>query len=263
VQVTATNAAGSATSSSAQSAPVVVGPPANTDLPAISGTAQDGQTLQASTGTWTNNPSSYAYQWLRCDSLGSGCGPVAGDTAAGYTLGSADVGSTMGVLVTATNAGGSASGQSAQTAVVAAVPPANTSPPAESGSAKPGQTLTSSAGTWTGTNPLGYAYQWLRCDSTGANCAAIAAATATSYTVSSADLGSTIRSRVTASNVGGQASAQSAPTVPVTNVQTLTFTGTISRSTPSVSFPVTIGAGQADVGLAFTKSATRAPSASR
>jgi Subtilase family len=186
----------------------------------------------------------------------SGCGSVAGATAAGYTLGSADVGSTMGVLVTATNVGGSASAQSAQTALIAAVPPANTSPPTESGSAKPGQTLTSSAGAWTGTAPLDFAYQWLRCDSTGAGCAEIGGACASSYTVSSADLGSTIGSRVTASNAGGQASAESAPTVTVTNVQTHTFTGAISKSTPSVSFPVTTGAGQVDAGLAFAKSAT-------
>jgi thermitase len=256
VQVTATNTAGSASTSSTQTAVVVVGAPANTALPAISGTAQDGQTLLVSTGTWTNSPSSYAYQWLRCDSLGSACAAVAGATAAVYTLGAADVGSTMGVAVTATNAGGSAGAQSALTGAVAAIAPANTSPPAESGSAKPGQTLTSSAGSWTGTAPLGFAYQWLRCDSTGAGCAAIAAATSSSYTVSSADLGSTIRSRVTASNAGGQAWAQSAPTAPVSSVQTLTFTGTVSKSSPSFSFPVALGAGQADASLAFAKSAT-------
>src|SRR5690606_13340074 len=39
--------------------------PENTVLPAISGTAQVGETLTASTGTWINEPDSYTYQWKR------------------------------------------------------------------------------------------------------------------------------------------------------------------------------------------------------
>jgi subtilisin family serine protease len=255
-RVTATNSAGSASATSAQTAVVVSGPPANTNLPAVTGTAQDGKTLQTTDGSWTNSPSSYAYQWLRCDSLGGSCAAISGATASSYTLVSADVGSTIRAKVTATNAAGSASAQSAQTAVVAAAPPANTSPPAVSGSPKPGQTLTSTAGSWSGTTPMTYAYQWLRCDAAGANCAAIPSATASSYTLVSADNGSTIRSRVTASNAAGQASAQSTQTALVTNLQTLTFTGTLSNKTPSLAFPLTIGAGQADATLTFSKAGT-------
>ena len=41
-------------------APVV---PVNTVLPAITGTVRAGETLTCGTGTWTESPSSYAYQW--------------------------------------------------------------------------------------------------------------------------------------------------------------------------------------------------------
>jgi hypothetical protein len=129
-------------------------------------------------------------------------------------------------------------------------------PPSASGDPKPGQMLTSSSGSWTGTTPLAYGYQWLRCDSNGSTCVAIPGATTNAYTVVSADLGSTIRSRVSASNVGGQASAQSVQTALVTNLQTLTFTGTLAKNSTAMSFPVTTGAGQADATLSFAKSAT-------
>jgi beta-glucanase (GH16 family) len=98
-------------------------PPVNTALPTISGTPTAGQTLQGSTGTWTNSPTSYARQWLRCDTAGANCVAIAGATSASYLLASADVGKTIRVRVTATNAAGSASAQSAQTAVVGAAAP--------------------------------------------------------------------------------------------------------------------------------------------
>jgi hypothetical protein len=75
-----------------------------------------------------------------------------------------------------------------------------------------GQTLTASPGTWSGIQPITYAYQWLRCTS---NCAAITGATGASYTPTSADQGAVLRVAVTASNGFGSASATSAPTATV------------------------------------------------
>jgi acid phosphatase type 7 len=98
------------------------------------------------------------------------------------------------------------------TPVQAAVAPSNGSPPPISGTAQAGQTLTASAGSWTGTAPIGYAYQWRRCDSSGANCANISGATGTSYAVSSGDVGSTLRVAVTASNSAGSSTVSSAST---------------------------------------------------
>ncbi len=92
--------------------PNTVPPPWNTVIPSITGTAQDGQTLTASTGTWVNTPTSYAYQWSRSGT------PIGGATGSTYVLVLADVGETITVTVTATNAGGSGAATSAPTAVV-------------------------------------------------------------------------------------------------------------------------------------------------
>ena len=99
--------------------PATAAPPVNTSPPTISGTAQVGQTLTAGNGTWSNTPTSFAYQWLRCNGGGNSCANVANGTQRTYTLVGADSASTMRVRVTATNADGSASAESAQTAVVA------------------------------------------------------------------------------------------------------------------------------------------------
>jgi hypothetical protein len=126
VVVTVKNSLGSTTTASALTLPVGVAalpaPPANTAPPTISGTPQDGQTLSATTGTWSGSPSSYGYQWQRCDSSGAACSSVAGATTATYALTSADVGATMRVVVTATNVAGSASASSPASAVVAPAP---------------------------------------------------------------------------------------------------------------------------------------------
>src|SRR2546423_1782961 len=90
------------------------------------------------------------------------------------------------------------------------LPPSNTTPPAISGDTTAGQTLTASTGTWDG-NGLRYASQWQRCDSSGAACAAVGGATASTYTTGNADVGSTMRVSVTATNSRGTASAVSAP----------------------------------------------------
>src|SRR5438132_2838272 len=126
--------------------------PVNTALPTISGTTTVGQTLTASNGTWSNSPTSFAYQWLRCNGGGNNCAAVANGTQQTYTLVGADAGHTLRVRVTATNADGSASAQSAQTAVVAplssSAAPKNTAPPTISGTPKVGQALTASPGSW-------------------------------------------------------------------------------------------------------------------
>src|SRR5205807_865071 len=142
---------------------------------------------------------------------------IAGATGQSYTLTSADVGATVRVAVTGSNSAGSSSATSPATAVVQAAPvaPSNTSASTISGTAQAGQTLSASPGTWSGTQPISYAYQWRRCDTSGANCADIFAATGVSYTLAPADVGSTVRVAVTASNSAGSSSASSAATAVV------------------------------------------------
>ena len=72
-------------------------PPANTSPPTISGTAQVGQTLTATNGTWSNAPASFAYQWLRCNAGGNSCASVANGTQQTYTLVGADARNTIRV----------------------------------------------------------------------------------------------------------------------------------------------------------------------
>ena len=213
VQVTASNATGPGTPvTSSQSAVVVAAPavPVNSVPPAITGTAQVGQSLSSSTGTWSGSPTSYAYQWSRCNSSGASCVDLGGATNPSYLLVAADLGSTLRVRVTASNATGPGTPvTSGQSAVVAAAPPAvpvNSVLPAISGTAQVGQSLTSSTGTWSG-SPTSYAYQWSRCNSSGASCVDLGGATNPSYLLVAADLGSTLRVRVTASNATGPGSA--------------------------------------------------------
>ena len=200
--------------------------PVNTALPTISGTPQVGQTLTAGNGTWTGNPTSFAYQWLRCNPGGSSCVNVANGTQRTYTLVGADAGRTIRVRVTATNADGSTAAQSEPTTVVAPATstdgPRNTSPPTISGTARVGQTLTANEGAWTA-NPTSFSYQWQRCDADVATCSSVVGATAKTYPVRLVDLGFRLRVAVTARNARGSATANSgitaivAPAAVITN----------------------------------------------
>ena len=96
--------------------------PVNTAAPTISGTAQAGQQLTASTGSWRHVPTSYSYLWTRCDQNGASCAST-GIATSTYALGSGDVGHTLRVAVTASNQAGSSSATSAATATVAPAPP--------------------------------------------------------------------------------------------------------------------------------------------
>lgn len=89
--------------------------PLNTVLPAITGTAQVGQVLTVSNGTWTSKTSiSYARQWLANGVV------IAGATATTYTPVVGDVGKTITAVVTATNTNGGKSVVTNPTAAVIA-----------------------------------------------------------------------------------------------------------------------------------------------
>ena len=103
--------------------------PTNTAPPTINDTTpEEGQTLTASPGTWTGDqPMVFTYQWERCNPAGQNCVAIPNATNQNYTVQPGDVGNTLRVTVTATNASGTRSASSAVTARVAqrgAPPPA-------------------------------------------------------------------------------------------------------------------------------------------
>src|SRR6266508_5871514 len=103
--------------------------PVNQALPTISGTPQEGKPLSAAAGTWSGTaPISYAYQWQRCDAAGGGCVQLPSATTTTYTPTGAEVGSTLRVVVTASNSAGSSGAGSEPTPLVVAAP-GETSPP--------------------------------------------------------------------------------------------------------------------------------------
>jgi len=212
----AASLAGLVAAAAAIAAPAVA--PTNTTPPTVTGTPTVGQTLTAGDGTWANTPTSYAYQWLRCSTAGASCVNVPNGTQKTYTLVGADAGHTMRVRVTATNADGSASAQSDQTAVVqprsSTATPRNTAAPTITGTPQVGELLTAENGTWTN-SPTSYTYAWQRCDVDIASCTTVIGATNKAYGVRTADLGYRIRVQVTAKNAAGSTTANSAITAVV------------------------------------------------
>ncbi len=207
-----------ATSSATQAVPVPPSsPPSLTAPPKISGVLEQGQTVTAVQGTWSNDPFAFAHQWLRCERSGQGCATITGADGPGYTLTGEDVGHTLVLRETATNAVGSTSGNSKPSAVVSGAVPVATLPPTISGRVQQGQTLTADHGSWSD-EPTGYGYQWRRCNEAGRKCKAITGAVARTYTPTAADVGSTLLVDETASNATGagkpDASAVTAAVVP-------------------------------------------------
>jgi hypothetical protein len=102
-------------------------PPVNTSPPKILAgkkapePPEQTEALNSSIGTWSNEPTSYAYQWLRCNAAGAECSKIAGATVSTYTVAAADVGHTLVLDVTAKNSAGEATAASAATQVVIAI----------------------------------------------------------------------------------------------------------------------------------------------
>jgi hypothetical protein len=215
--------------------------PRNTAAPALSGQAREGSTLTVTNGTWENTPTSFTYQWQRCDANGSGCTSIAGATRNTYTLASPDVDHTVRALVSATNADGTASANSNPSGLVSSTnAPDNTAKPTISGSPVVGNELTAANGTWTG-GATTFTYQWQRCVADALTCTSIAGATARSYTVRTADVGERLRVAVTGrNNANNSATAYSDPTAVVSatgGTTTTVVTSTVAgNKAPTISF---------------------------
>jgi len=203
--------------------------PATAVAPRVAGTPTAGHTLTAFPGVWTNAPETFAYQWQRCT---PGCDPIPGSTGRTYAVTPADDGVQLAVSVTARNAAGA--GTASAFAAAPVRPPIGVTPPAISGTAAVGATLTADTGTWDG-DPTSFQFQWLRCTT---SCTPITNATNTIYMATTADRGAQVAVTVTANNGGGSAS------------QTSTLTTVVVEAPKNTSKPTI--SGKAKVGVTLT-----------
>jgi predicted RNA-binding protein with TRAM domain len=214
--------------------------PVATVAPAFTGIAQKGQVLTITgRGKWTSpDQLSFAEQWERCDGTGSNCVAIGGATGFVYRASAADEGHEITVAVTATDLEGQqATAAATPSAVVPTPAPVDVTAPQVTGTATDGLVLTRAAtGTWSSPLPLSFAGQWERCDDTGANCEAIAGATAYVYRLKAADVGHEVTLAITATDTLGQQSTATAvptavvgdPAAPV-NTSVPAFTGAATQ----------------------------------
>lgn len=167
-------------------------------VPEVIGFAIDGGVLHVtdpSVGWDGSGELTFTYQWLRCDSAGDSCTPVADGSS--YTLQVADIGHTIRFEITgAPEAGDPVAERSLTTAVVV---PADVTAgtPTVSGLARDGNTLTAEpdADGWSGSGGFTFTYQWQRqVDSTWRP---ITDATGSTYALAADDIGHLVRVMIT------------------------------------------------------------------
>ena len=205
-----------------------------TGAPTISGTAQVGETLTASTSGISDSDgltsATFTYQWLADDAA------ISGATGSTYTLVAADSGKAIKVQVSFTDdRGNTESLTSVVTAAVTAVNSPATGAPTISGTAQAGETLTASTTGITDSDGLTnatFTYQWLADD------AAISGATGSTYTLVAADSGKAIKVQVsftddagnTESLTSGASAAVTAANNPATGAPTISGTARVGET---------------------------------
>ena len=213
-----------------------------TGAPTISGTAQVGETLTADTSGIADADGltnvAFSYQWIAND--GTSDTDIAGATASSYTLVTADEGKTIKLRVSFTD--DDANDESLTSAATVTVDAAPNSPatgvPSISGTAQVGETLTadtSGIADADGLTNVTFSYQWIAND--GTSDTDIAGATASSYTLVTADEGKTIKLRVSfTDDDANDESLTSAATVTVDAAPNSPATGV-----PSISGTAQVG----------------------
>jgi len=209
--VRATDSTGTTTAYASLVGPVAAASSAlrSTVPPKITGGSGVGVGATVDNGSWSVRPGSFTYAWQRCNPNGRACAAIGGATTASYVPVTADGGHALVAVVTATAASGTqASAWSTATRPVKAAPgPVLSAAPVVSGLVQQGQKLAATTGTWSGSGAISYAYQWYRCDTTGAHCSSVHGATLATYTLVAADAGKTIGLTVRATDSTGTASA--------------------------------------------------------
>jgi hypothetical protein len=187
--VRATDSSGT-TSAYASLAGVVAASAGATRQPVLTGDAIVGRTLTAPA----------VATWKRCNPNGRACATIAHAAGTTYAPVARDVGHAL-VAVTAHV-------WSIATEPVRAAPgPLSLTAPSVDGRLQQGKQLRASAGTWSGSGTVQYAYQWYRCDPAGAKCSAIRGATKATYTLVAKDAGATVGLTVRATDAAGTTTA--------------------------------------------------------
>jgi RTX calcium-binding nonapeptide repeat (4 copies) len=120
--VTATNLAGSRSTTSAMTAVVLPAPPAPVSAPRLVGAFQRGGLVTATTGRWqSSRPVRYLFRWLRCERGRQQCHAITRARAGAYVLRPADFGQRVRVIVQASNSGGAREAASALSPVIGRV----------------------------------------------------------------------------------------------------------------------------------------------
>ena len=206
VQVTNSISSGAISGTAYSVATVKIGAPSNTVLPVISGTLRIGSVQSVTTGTWTNSPTSYAYQW-QSSANGVSWTNIGGWAPSTYTPTFDICNAQIRVIVAAVGGGDTATVTSA--AVSGFLPPAApTVLPSFNDTTTVGSTFTVVAGTWPN-SPTGMTYQWERSTDPFTSWAAIAGATGTTYVTVTGDIGYRVRVRETLTTNTGSSSAYS------------------------------------------------------
>jgi hypothetical protein len=241
-------------------------PPVNTVAPTIaptSGTAGTTTYSVTSVGSWTNSPTSYAYQWQHNDG-GSTYISISGATSSSYlppsNFFSIGYASPIRCRVTASNSGGAGSAAFSNTASVSApvsIPSGGTV--SLSGSSTPGSVITASTSGWSG-SPTSYdvyittALSPTIPTSGSSRVASSGGGSSTTYTITSSDAIAPVnifRAFATASNSAGTSS-------------TVQSSNTITATAPAGAAPVLIsltGNNSLAVGGTFSWSFSNSPTA--
>lgn len=199
--------------------------------PAITGTAQVGVPLTASTGTWSPAGDDYAYQWS------AGGVAISGATGPSYTPQPEDLGKRITVRVSAIKDGYTTSTAiSIATTAVAAGTLTRTAGPTIIGTAQVGNRLTASPGQW---SPVAaYSYQWLAGDK------AVSGATKSTYTPTPTDIGKRLAVRVSVASAGYTTVTEKSATTALVAAGRLAVTTAPSvTGTAQVGVPLTAAPG--------------------
>ena len=188
--------------------------------PSIQGTPKVGANVSVSTGNWSKG-TKFSYQWY------AGGNPVKGANASTYSVKPADLGKRLSVKVTGSQLGYSTVSKTSPLTAKAVAGTLVASAPRISGTAKVGNKLTATAGTWSkGTK---FSYQWY------AGGKPVKGATASTYSVKPADLGKTLSVKITGKLTGYNASAK------VSRQTAKAVLGTLKSSKPKITGSVTTG----------------------